>query len=157
MIEIECERKDFTIEQVKFCNTLESFASQIKDLSGRIRRDRKEIAHNHPITHYLAELENITTSFSEIYGGYWRDIDLYPSFYSFIEDNIKYLKGVLSPCIKKLKKAKIPKKGAPASGMNGQFLSYLKRVENVYNLLLSQLENEKKREVSHWWRNLNPV
>ncbi len=143
---IKSKRPDFTTEELKISHTLDGFASQIKDLGNSIRRDRKELDHNHPLVFLLAELEDIILSFSDTCGGYWQDVTLYPTFDSFLSHNIKYFKKVLRPSIKKLKKAKIPKEGEKGSGMSNQFLSYLERVENIYKLLLEILEKSKKSQ-----------
>jgi len=142
--ELISKRDDFTSEEIKICHILDGLSSQIKELETSIRRDRKELDHDHPLSNSLAELENIIFSFSGIYGGYWQDVTLYPTFDAFVDENIKYLKEVLNPALLKLRKAKIPKSGKSGSGMRTQFLSYLERVENIYHLLFKTLSRSKK-------------
>lgn len=152
---------DFTSREIEFCKMLEALAPQIKRLSENIRNNRIDMDHDHPLTESFQELEAISISFSEIYGGYWRQIDSYPTFDSFIDFSLDYLRNILFPSIQKLKEEQLPD---TKTGMNNCFLSYLNRVENVCDLLFLKLKEAKgmnnKWNIVPWfkkyWNNYDP-
>ena len=147
----QTSRPDFSKEQIEFCEHLSKYTDQTKKLYNIVYKLRLEqfdsMWPEEKSTLDLCELETILRSYSEIYGGYWTDMDVYYSYEDFVNRALGYLNNTLGADIAKLKESNKPRE-AYVEDMIKDFGSYhpnyleslIIRTETINKMFVSVME-----------------